>query len=388
MMIYVNLMGTKEDAYISGSYNGISYGVSYDEVKYTEMKRLEALANNANSVEELKTIIAEFEPLTKESYKDLVETKSDWVHVNKHTNKFYLRLPNGKISKKALPKSFVDRILESVDKKIDIMPLVKFWIRVLRSKLYSDAKAANTAWYINQTYTNPALVAKFENDGLHSEVARARATTFQTPITQEGLLCTYKVVDEVDWKWVLDENGEKKRVDRYAKSIDEDSGLITLDKPKYGEDFLFQPAVQHDGYDAFYSGDKEGHLIRVGKTHWLDSWDKVDTNDHHSCVPGLHLGNQDYIRNYQTPGTVTLNCFVDPMDIGAVVKDNTGALRVRRFFAHSIFQGTNRSIYHSSDYAKLTDDEYRKMLEEAIASTGELKATADDELEEKQALID
>lgn len=386
-MLIVNKHGEKDNAYITGSYNGIVFGVSFDETKFEEMKKLEARANAATDMEELKSILEEFEPLTKESYKELVETKCEWVYVNKHTNKFYLKT-GSRISSKALPKAFVDRILESVDKKIDIMPLVKCWIRVLRSPIYSDAKAANVAWYINQVYTNATLVTKLQNDGLHADVAKQRATSFQTPITQEGLLGTYKVVDEIDYKWVLDGDGERKRVDRYGKEIDEITGLITYKKPEHAEDFLFEPAVQHQNGDEFFCGDKAGHVIKVGFAHYLDNWDKVDTNDNHSCVPGLHCGNQDYIRSYQTNGTVTLNIFVDPMDIGAVVRDNTGALRVKRFFAHSIFGGTNRSIYNSSTYAAQTDAEYRKMLDEAITATGELQDKNELELAEKVALID
>lgn len=388
MMIQVNRHGKDESAYISGSFNGIPFGVSFDEVKFDEMKKLEERANAATDMEELKAILAEFEPLTKESYKEMVETKSEWVYVNRSTNKFYLKLPGGKVSSKALPKAFVDRILESVDKKIDIMPLVKCWIRLLRSTLYSDKKAEKFAWYINQQYTNQVLVTKLETEGLHADVARARATTFQTPITQEGLIQTYKVVSEVDWKFVADDEGNAKRTDRYKAEIDEITGLKTYKKPEHAEDFLFEPCVMHQRGDEFFSGDKNGHIVRVGFTHFLDNWDKVNTNDSSSGVKGLHLGNQDYIRSFQSEGTVTLNCFVDPMDIGAIVQDNTGALRVKRFFAHGIFGGTNRSIYHSSDYAKLTDAEYRTMLDEAIKATGELKEGHDKELEEKHALID
>lgn len=390
-MIIVNRHGGDANGvggYITGSYNGNPFGVSFDETKFVEMKRLEEAANNAATVEELRSIVEEFEPLTKESYKELVETKCEWVYVNRHTNKFYLRLPNGKKSSKPMPKAIVDRILESVDKKIDILPLVKYWIRVLRNPNYTDAKAALFAWYINQKFTNQQFATELQNKGLSSEVAHGMATTFQTPITQEGLIGTYKVVNEVDWKFELDEDDQPVQKSRYKKSIDDVTGLITYTKPEHAEDFLFCPAVMGQGGDAFFCGDKEGHVIRVGLAHFLDSWDKVDTRDTVSCKPGLHCGNQDYIRSYQSPGTVTLNIFVDPMDIGAVVQDNTGALRVKRFFAHSIFGGTNRGIYHSSDYAKLTDEEYRNMLAEAITATGELHEKAESDLEEAKALID
>lgn len=384
MMIIVN---RHSDEYISGSYNGNPFGVSFDETKFAEMKKLEEKANAATSMEDLKSILEEFEPLTKESYKELVEHNTPWILVNKHTNKFYLKLPDGRASNKPLPKEFVTRILTSVDKKIDVLPLVKAWIRFLRNPNYTDAKAAKFAWYINQQYTNQSLATKLMTDGLSHEVAQQRATTFQTPITQEGLLVTYKVSKEVDWKYELDENDEPVQKSRYKKSIDDITGLITYDKPTHAEDFVFMPAVQGNNGDEFYCGDKPGHLIRVGFSHYLDNWDKVNTIDNQSCVKGLHCGNQDYIRSYQQGvDTVTHNIFVDPMDIGAIVTDNTGALRVKRYFVHSTFGGVNRSIYHSSDYAKLTDAEYLEMLKEAIEQNGELKETLNDELEQKKSL--
>lgn len=383
MMIIVNKHG---EEYISGSFNGNPFGVSFDETKFAEMKKLEERANAASDMEELKSILEEFEPLTKESYKELVEHNTPWILVNKHTNKFYLKLPDGRASNKPLPKEFVTRILTSVDKKIDVLPLVKAWIRFLRNPNYTDAKAAKFAWYINQLYTNQSLATKMMADGLSHEVAQQRSTTYQTPITQEGLLMTYKVSKEVVWKYELDENDEPVQKSRYKKSIDDITGLITYDKPVHAEDFIFQPAVQGQRGDEFYCGDKAGHIIKVGFSHWLDNWNKVDTNDSHSCVPGLHCGNQDYIRSYQGGDTVTHNILVDPMDIGAIVQDNTGALRVKRYFVHSTFGGVNRGIYHSSDYAKLSDEEYRKMLQEAIEKNGELQDVLDDELKQKVSL--
>lgn len=381
-MIIVNRI----DDTITGSLNGEPFGVSFDDTKYSLMKELEAKANSATSMEDLKAVIAEFEPLTKESYKELVETVCPYVHVNKHTNKFYLKTKD-RISSKALPKPFVDRILTSVDKKIDVMPLVKAWTRFLRNPNYNDKKAQRFANYINKLYTNQELVAKLVNQGLSHEVATRRATTFQTPITQEGLLVTYKVSKEIDWKYELDEDGEPIKKPRYDAEIDDISGAITYKTPEHVEDRIFQPAVQGQGGDEFFCGDKKGHVIKVGKVHFLENWGQVNCNDEQSCVEGLHCGNLDYIRGYQHDDTITHNIFVDPMDIGALTDDGTGALRVRRYFVYASFAGVNRGIYHSSSYAAITDTEFQSMLNTAITETGELKEAADTELAEKQALI-
>lgn len=381
-MIIVNRHGDS----INGSHNGTPFGISFDEKKWELMKELEAKANSATDMETLKKILEEFEPLTKESYKELAETACPFIYVNKHSNKFFLKTGD-KISNKPLPKAFVDRILTSIDKKIDVMPLIKAWTRFLKNPNYTDPKATRFANYINKLYTNQELAAKLVNQGLSHEVAIERATTFQTPITQEGLMVTYKVSREIDWKYELDENGEAVKKPRYQAEVDDITGVITYKTPEHAEDRIFEPAVMGQGGDEFFCGDKKGHVIRVGKVHFLESWDQVNCNDYASCVEGLHCGNLDYIRGYQKDDTITHNIFVDPMDIGAFTDDGTGAIRVRRYFVHSTFNSVNRSIYHSSMLAQVTDAEFKKMVEEAIAATGEQKAAIDEELELKKALI-
>src|SRR5438309_398075 len=98
MMIIVNRIGD----YITGSVNGQQFGVSFDEKKYQEMLALQVKANQATSMDELKAVVEEFTPLTQESYKELVETATPYIVVNKHTNRFYLKYGN-MVSSKALP---------------------------------------------------------------------------------------------------------------------------------------------------------------------------------------------------------------------------------------------------------------------------------------------
>lgn len=380
-MILVNRVGDS----ITGSYNGKPFGVAFDEGKYAAMKGLESKANQIESMEELQVVLDEFEPLTKESYKELVETACHFILVNKATNKFYLKTAHV-TSSKALPKAFVDRILTSVDKKIDVLPLVKCWVRFLKNPNYTDAKAKRFANYINKTYTNQERVAELLKDGLSHEVANERATTTQVAITHEGLLVCYKVSNEIDYKWQLDADGNSVKKPRYSPSIDDITGVITYDVPKHVEERIFTPAVMGDRGDEFYCGENLGHIIKVGQLHYLPKWEQVDCNDNQSCCPGLHCGGLDYIRGYQHAGTLTHNIFVDPMHIGAITDDGSGAMRVKQYFVHSSFAGVNRSIYHSSKYAELTDSEFLQMLDEAIKATGVMTEELKRELEEKHAL--
>lgn len=391
MMITLNRVGD----FITGSLNGEPFGVAFDEQKYALMQDLLQKANAATTVTELQAIVEEFKPMTQESYKELVEHAKggQFLFVNNSTGKVYLAI-DGKTSNKPLPQSLVDRIITSVEKKIDVLPLVKAWARFLRNPWYSDAKAKNFAQYINTTVVNQEMVyALMDKNGLSGDAARGRATMYDISFTQEGLLATYKVVREIDWKFVRDDSvktGDKNSsgvsvVDRFEFTVDDITGVKTYEKPEFLEQRVFEPCVMGQTHDAFHCGadSKPAHVIRVGQQVFLDSWDKVDTNDTASCVKGLHVGGLRYIKNYQGEGTITLNVFVDPMHIGGIDHQGTGALRVLKFYPHSAMSIPSQSIYHSSTYAAMTDEEYRQLIAEAVAKTEDKKKELEVELEQK-----
>lgn len=374
---------------ITGSYNGVAFGVMYTKEKYEAMKALEAEASTVKTPDELQAVIDKFKPLTEETFKELAESKSPYIYVNHGTGKFYLKL-RGKVSSQPMPQALAERIIKSVEEGIEFSPLIKAWIRFLRIPQFRKnpslipIKGEYFANYLNRTYTDSAEVSLLmKESGLSHEKATELATRLQTPITQEGLLVTYKVVTELTKKFVLDAEGNKKEVPRWEATIDEDSGLVTYKEPEHVEDRVFEPAVQHKSGDAFSSIDlngqgKEGHTIRVGNYHELSSWDMVNITDGVFGAKGLHAGNLDYIRNYQHPGTVTLNIFIDPMHIGRFTDLGDGAVVVKKYFAYGAFHGPNRGIYHSSDYAKLNDKEYEDMLEASLKDFGELDTKVED----------
>lgn len=386
MFINLNRIGNS----ITGSINGESFGITFNQDKYDALKQLQTAAEAVATIEELNPILEQAKGLARETYKDVVESKTPYLYVNESTGKYYLKVGTGdkaRVSSKALPEAFVQRIIKSVELGVDVLPLIKAWSRFLRNPNYNDAKAQRFANYINKTYTDHSLAAKLvEENGVSSAVAIERATGYQTPITQEGLICTYKVSAEIKHKWILDEDGNRKQVSRFEKSINEITGEITEKAPAFVEDRIFEPAVKRQSGDAFYSGDELGHIIRVGQRHRLESWDQVNTNDDSSCVKGLHCGNLDYIAGYQHAGTETHNIFVDPANIGAITDDGSGALRVLEYFVHSSFAGPNRGIYHSSQYAILTDAAYEQYFTEAVARYEEKKAAKAERIAEKDAL--
>lgn len=394
MMIIIN----RTETLISGAINGEPFNVSYDEQKYALMKDLELQATKVNTIEELQAIVKELMPLTKESYKEIVQTACPDIFVNKHTNKFYLQC-NNKISSKAIPQALVDRILLSVEKGIEVKPLIKCWMRFLRETpgrpAFTDARATQFANYIMQTYTNEAVVANLvSKEGFSRETAVIKATTPQVAITLEGLLVGYKVSREILTKYDLNENEEVVTKSRYKKSVDPDTGKVTYDEAAYVEERLFEPCVMGNRGDEFWcvgtdingvSYSKKGHHIRVGALHYLDNWDQVSSPGN----KGLHCGGLSYIDGYQQEGTVTHNILIDPADIHSTNchgEGVNGAMTVKRYFVHSSFAGVNKNIYHSSKYAEMNDEEYKKVLEEVVTKTQMSKTEMDNVLDEAMAL--
>ena len=373
-MISINVIDDK----ISGSYGDKTFCIDFDKGVYTKMLELADKANEAQTMEAYKSILDTFEPLTVQDYTKTVQDKCEHIHVNKSTGEFFLQ-HNGIVSSIPMPEALVERIYESMDKGLDFMPLVKMWTRwlrnpVLRTKMkkgWGKEFCERFFNYINLRYVHPQLKKELmEEHGLSEEVAERRATMYQMKITKEGLLNGYKVSHEILTKFKEGEDGEVQEVPRYKRTFNVDTGEIESEGlPEYVEDRLFQPAVMGSSGDAFYCEGSNGyanpqHFIKVGCTHRLPDWSYVNTNDRISCVKGLHFGGLEYINCIS--GEIH-NIFVDPMHIGAVPDDETGAARCLQYFVHSSLAGVNGSIYHSSTYAAKTDEEWAEMRKQIVA---------------------
>ena len=386
-MITLNVI----DDVISGSYGDKNFSVNYSKELYDSMVSLQAEADDAVSMAEYQDVIEQFSKLTVQDYTKTIETECEHIHVNKATGQFFLK-SNGVVSSYPMPQALVDRIFESIDKGISFLPLVKMWTRWLRNPILRkkgvDADFSERFFnFVNLEYVHPKLKEELmEEHGLSEEVADRRATMYQMKITSEGLLNGYKVSREIMHKFDR-ETGEK--VDRYKRTFNPDTGEIEGDGlPEHVEDRLFEPAVMGSSGDAFYCEGVNGygspqHFIKVGCRHRLPDWSHVDTNDNRSCVKGLHLGGLKYIACYS--GEIH-NIFVDPMHIGAVPDDNTGAIRCLEYFVHSSLAGVNGSIYHSSTYAEMTDEQWAEMRAEAVQEYSECKESCDKDVAELNAI--
>ena len=369
-MININVI----DGRICGSYGDTPFSVQYTPELYEKLSKIADLANDATTMEEYRKFLDEFGMNSEEDYTQVIQDKCEFIYVNRATGEFFLKHKDI-VSSVPMPEALVERIYESMDKGIDFTPLVKMWTRWLRNpilrKKSKDGRGKEFSErffnFINLKYVHPVLYKKYvEEFGFTDDRAFDAATMYQMKITKEGLLNGYKVSSEILHKFDA-ETGEM--VDRYKRTFNVDTGEIESEGlPEFVEDRLFEPAVMGSSGDAFYCEGANGygtpgHFIKVGCVHRLDSWDKVNTNDHESCVPGLHFGGLKYISGYS--GEIH-NIFVDPMHIGAIPDDETGAVRCLQYFVHSSLAGVNGSIYHSSTYAAMTDAEWDKMREEAI----------------------
>lgn len=361
MLFNINRIGDT----ISGSVNGVPFSIQYSEAKYKAMKELEEKAKNAKSVEELRYYVAEFNVLAQENYADFIETKSPYIKVNKDTNKFYIQY-NGVISNRAMPTSFGAKIIKAADKGLEVLPIIKNWVRFLHNPNYTDKKAQLYSDYISAPYTDQSQVRELtQNKGLNELMAIEFATTSQVAMTLEGLLVCYKASLEITHSFA----SAKKLPPPKRAVLDEESGLVVYDDKQYAEDRIFEPAVQHQNGDAFYCGTYLGHIIQVGKLHYLPKWEQVNCHDGTTGAPGLHVGGLKYIRGYQKDRTMTHNILVDPMHIGAIVglgSGDDGAMRVKQYFVLNAFGGVNNRLYNSSRYAQLTDAEYGSLIKRAV----------------------
>lgn len=379
-MISINLIGDN----VSITIGEDAYVIPYSDESYKDIVGCADSANNAETVEEYNKCIETMHGYIEKfsiNVNSIIESKCDYLVQNPLTEKYYLLYDKDVISDIPMPDSLVERIMDSIDKGVDFMPVIKLWTRFLRNPNLpkkGNGFAIRFAQFVNMKYVHPKLMEQYLEQGLTAQKAEELATVYQIKITNEGLLNGYKVSREILHKYDA-ETGEQ--VPRYKRTFNVDTGEIESEGlPAIVEDRVFEPAVMGKSGDAFYCGDTKGHFIRVGQRHALESWDQVNCVDAMSCVKGLHIGGLYYISGYT--GEIH-NVFVDPMHIGAIPNSSDGAIRCKEYFVHSSLAGVNGSMYHSSTYAELTDAEWEEMRKEAL----ELNKKAKQEVEGQKNLL-
>lgn len=375
-MIVVNRISDN----ITVSCRDKEYNVNYSKEKFEELLDISEKSTQVTSMEELEGLLEKVDNICKDDFKQKVESFHPEIYVQPVTNKFYLKLSDDIVSSIEMPEELVWRIEESMEKGIPVDPLIKFWKRALRNKKAGDSRfMRRLAEYINMTYTDPAKVSAYMEEGLSRELAEEKAKTYEVKVTQEGLIACYKTSNEYEVKYEADEDGNPKQVSRYKKKFNPDTGEIEGDDREdvSAEDRIFIPYMMGMSGDPFYCEGpkgyaKPGHFIKIGCTHRLPDWSYVNCDDSVSCVKGLHIGGLSYIASWN--GADIHTCFVDPMHIGAI-PDYAGdkAIRVIQYYVYGSLKAVNHSIYHSSEYAKQTDAQWAEISKEILETHGKLK---------------
>lgn len=362
MLLTVNKLNTV----LSGVIGSTKYNVGYNEQLHAQLQDLEQKFDDANTIEEAAAIIAKAEVLISEGVEeDTLKAYGDYLKYNSKTEKFYLHC-NGVTSSVPLPKVLANYIVEATDNNMPTLPYIKAWMWFMKNPLFSKEKAKLFADYITTTYVDKAQLKKLIDEGYTYERATALSTYNDLSITKNGLLSTYKYV-QINYKKYNKATGEVE--DRYESEFDEETGIRTVKLPSNAEDYTLLPPVMGTSGDAFYSGADLGHTIRVGAVHELPRWDMVDCRDLTSCVKGLHLGGQSYIEGYGFGNTLLLNCFVNPMHIGAFTNRGGGAIRVKEYFVHSAQFAPAKAKYNESTYLERSKEQWDEMLAEIISDS-------------------
>ena len=380
----MNFTVNKIKDFISGTIGSTKYSVKFEPELFKKLQEIEESISTADSVEKVKFLLEEAKKLTQRNHQAEITSVVPYLAFNAKSERYHIT-QNNKTSSVPVPKVLADKILKAYEEQTPIEPFVKAWIWFLRNPKFSLAKAEKFAKYITTTVLDREEFDKLVAEGYSTETAMKMATYNDVSITKNGLISTYKYVTIKNWKY--DDQG--KIIERYKKIYNsEDGSFIEEGKPEINvtplEDwYLLPPVMLEGGEKCILSTDSEPtHRVKVGAVHSLPSWDSVNCNDNQSCVKGLHLGGLTYIQGYGGKTNLLLNCFVNPMHIGAFTDDGSGAIRVLEYFVHSANFAPNKNLYHESDYAKRGEDLWAKLREEAIENSEKAIKALKDKMEE------
>ena len=392
-MIVVNRLGEN----ISVQCRDKSFNVMFSHEKFDKLMKISGDSQKVKTMEELEALLLDVDNICKDDYKEKIEGFHKELYYQPVTKEYFIKLADDVISKIPLPDELVWRLEQSIEKGIDVNPLIKLWKRALRNpKADNKVFMRRLAEYIDMTWVDPAKKIEYMEEGLSEELAEQKATTYEVKPTEEGLIACFKTSNEHLEKFEENEDGDIVSVPRYAKkrTFCPDTGKIIEEVDERdttkAEDRIFTPYIMGKSGDAFYcegpNGYAEpGHFIKIGCTHRLPDWSFVNCDDSRSCVKGLHIGGLSYIAHWS--GADIHTCLVDPMHIGAI-PDYAGdkAIRVLQYYVDGSLVAVNHSIYHPSTYAKQTDEEWEAITKELIEAQGQSIKTFEEGLKQIENL--
>jgi hypothetical protein len=401
-MIIVSVI---QDSIVASCQGKTDVTVKYSEAKLKELQAIEIASESVKTREALEQLWTKVVEASKEDFITRVQALHPDLTVNETTGQFYLKL-DGILIDHALPAILVEYIQRSVEKGISVDPVVKCWKWFMNNPVLAEKLKNGVgeffierfADYLTSEYVNQDLYDSFIEQGLSHEVAVTKATIFEINITKQGFLTGYKASDEIDWYYEKDSDGNVVKKELYpdTETVDRVTGEIIktpFDKSKLtAEDMVFEPHYQKQSGDAFYctqsdevidENTRKGHILKVGHVISLESWDQVDTEDRRDCVKGLHIGNLSYLEGWKERGSRTQihTVLVNPMHIGAIpTYCGNNAIRVKEYYVNGSYTVPTNSIYHGSEYGKLSDIQLSTLHAEIKAKAEEVAKKAQEDL--------
>ena len=177
-MVNLNVVGDNISVSIGEDFSV----VPYNKVTYQRLFDLSMHANAADSFEEYEMYCNSILEIVDDNGVDaqkLIESRCDYLKYNELTKQYFLTYDNEEVSDIPMPQSLVDRIMDSIDKDIDFLPVVKLWTRFLRNPLLKDKGAdfaQRFADFVNMKYVHPENKKIFLDKGLADDVATDLAT--------------------------------------------------------------------------------------------------------------------------------------------------------------------------------------------------------------------
>lgn len=341
---------------ISGTINFKNYSIDYNDTVYKELSQYEDALYNAETASEEQTLLSVIEDyILGLSEKTSKNSEIDPRLMFKN-GKYYLLAPDGTPSLQAVPKSLMDLMISARQEGITIEPYIKCWTLFLQNPNFTPAKAELFGNYISAKYVDQEQYAELIEEGYSEDRATQLSTYDEVAISRSGLLLTYKYVDI-----------EKGEVEKAVDAFHETPNV-------HAEDITFLPPVMGKNGDKVLVNGELTHNVTIGSIHELPSWSYVDCDDYRSCVKGLHLGSQTYIRCFGGRTSFLLNCLTSPSDIGAIVHNSIasadrGALRVLRYYPVSVNLAPNRGRYHESTLLDRCAEDWDKLRQSVIDET-------------------
>ena len=283
--------------------------------------------NSCNILTEREDIVTKIEELCNPAKK--IEFNSDGRFEFDGNSAMYLKGTSDPI-----PEFLAKKLLEYIDKGLNVEALVNFW----KNTLLNPDKGVRQQ-----------LFGFLEHNG--------------HPITDKGYFLAYKAV-KVARKYDA-ETGEEVVSIRY----DENTGERI--EETLNQSMTFKP---------YHSG-AHGMTVKVGEPITMPR-EECDSDPEVTCSAGLHVGSMEYVHDFGYSGGVILEVLVSPRNVVAVPADyNNTKMRCCEYYPIAITNGENDAIYLESDYASFD----HSTMEDDIVNYEESKRDVINEIEKELA---